>query len=108
MSKYKYEFDFPTFEKGDCYECPLAYTEYNDMYEEWENVCVLGCDSNDCPLEEDKAVLPKVVSREYGIVDYYCPRCGKQQKVTFKTRREGCYCERCGQRLEAFKCTTEN
>lgn len=31
--------------------------------------------------------------------DYYCPVCNKQQKDSFKNRREGCYCERCGQRL---------
>ena len=36
---------------------------------------------------------------EYCPPDYYCPVCGKQQKNTFKNRREGCFCERCGQKL---------
>ena len=31
---------------------------------------------------------------------YYCPVCRKQQKLTYKNMREGCYCERCGQLLE--------
>jgi hypothetical protein len=33
---------------------------------------------------------------------YYCPVCKKQQKDTYKNRREGCYCERCGQKLAPF------
>lgn len=33
-------------------------------------------------------------------VAYYCPVCGKQQKDTSKNVKEGCFCERCGQRLE--------
>lgn len=37
-----------------------------------------------------------------GYERYYCPSCGKQQKVTYKNRHEGCFCERCGQRLAPF------
>ncbi len=33
---------------------------------------------------------------------YYCPVCKKQQKDTYKNKREGCFCERCGQRLAPF------
>ena len=40
----------------------------------------------------------KVVDRNFS-KDCYCPVCGKQQKYNYKTRREGCFCERCGQRL---------
>ena len=46
MSRYKYEFDFKDFEKGDCYECPLSYTEYDDHYEEWNDHCVLRKSGN--------------------------------------------------------------
>lgn len=44
---------------------------------------------------------PVLVRRRDGYIrpDYYCPVCNKQQKDSFKNRREGCYCERCGQRL---------
>ena len=50
--KYKYEFEFEDFEKGDCYGCPLSYQMYNDQYEEWNDVCVFGCGYDECPLEE--------------------------------------------------------
>ena len=50
-------------------------------------------------LEKQIAKPCKAVKREYSHSDYYCPVCGKQQKNTYKTRREGCFCERCGQRL---------
>ena len=52
--KYRYEFELQDFEKGDCYECPLSYTEYDDRYEEWNDHCVLGCHYEECPLEEVK------------------------------------------------------
>ena len=44
---------------------------------------------------------PVLVRRRDGYIrpDYYCPICNKQQKDSFKNRREGCFCERCGQRL---------
>ncbi len=32
-------------------------------------------------------------------VSYFCT-CGKQQKDTFKNRKDGCYCERCGNKLK--------
>ena len=45
--------------------------------------------------------IPVLVRRREGYIrpDYYCPVCNKQQKDSFKNRREGCFCERCGQRL---------
>lgn len=106
--KYKYEFEAPEyFKKGDCCACPLGYDEYDDMYADWNRLCVLGCNYEDCPLKADTGISPKIVEREYYPPKYYCPICGKEQKSTFKTRREGCYCERCGTKLEAFKCITE-
>lgn len=49
----------------------------------------------------EKQVPKKVRIKEYriGYPNYYCPICGKQQKNTCKNRIEGCYCERCGQKL---------
>lgn len=41
----------------------------------------------------------KVKDRKYQ-TDYYCPRCGKQQKLPGAKRLVfGSFCERCGQRL---------
>lgn len=51
--KYRYEFEGVTFQKGDCYECPISYKVYNDQYEEWENLCPVGS-PEECPLEEVK------------------------------------------------------
>ena len=46
-------------------------------------------------------VVVKAVKRsEYFAPDYYCPNCGKQQKDSFKNKKKGCYCERCGQALK--------
>lgn len=43
----------------------------------------------------------KVVDMRDGLyTNYYCPVCGKQQKRSWKNKKEGCYCERCGQRLK--------
>lgn len=38
-------------------------------------------------------------NHKYCRIEYYCPVCGKQQKISYKNRREGCFCERCGQKL---------
>ena len=46
--KYRLEFDFDNFEKGDCSGCPLA--TFNAGY----YLCVLGYAFMDCPLEEVK------------------------------------------------------
>lgn len=43
--------------------------------------------------------IPVLVKDRYCYEDYFCPVCKKQQKDTYKNRREGCYCERCGQKL---------
>lgn len=50
---------------------------------------------------KNKIAIPVLVRRREGYIrpDYYCPICNKQQKDSFKNRREGCFCERCGQRL---------
>lgn len=50
--------------------------------------------------ERDTAKKVKIVSGYYDT--YYCPICGKQQKTSYKNKREGCYCERCGQKLAPF------
>lgn len=43
----------------------------------------------------------KAVAMRDGLyTNYYCPVCGKQQKRSWKNKKEGCYCERCGQRLK--------
>lgn len=42
--RYKFEFEKPDFEKGDCDMCPLAYVD-------WDIHCVLGYFYEDCPLE---------------------------------------------------------
>lgn len=50
---------------------------------------------------EKQVAVPVLVRRREGYIrpDYYCPVCHKQQKDSFKNCREGCFCERCGQRL---------
>lgn len=50
---------------------------------------------------KNKIAVPVLVRRREGYIrpDYFCPVCHKQQKDTFKNYREGCFCERCGQRL---------
>lgn len=51
--KYKFEFEKPDFEKGDCDMCPLAYVDWEAV--DWEEVnCVLFKNYKDCPLEEVK------------------------------------------------------
>ena len=54
MVKYKLEFEMPdSFEKGCCYDCPLAeylvaeYLEFTDEY-----YCILREDWYNCPLEK--------------------------------------------------------
>ena len=51
--------------------------------------------------ERDTAKEVKIININY-CDRYYCPTCGKQQKTSYKNRREGCYCERCGQKLAPF------
>lgn len=48
-----------------------------------------------------QVAIPVLVRRResYFRPDFYCPVCNKQQKDSFKNNREGCFCERCGQRL---------
>lgn len=50
----------------------------------------------------EKQVAVPVLARRYESrtrPNYYCPICNKQQKYSYKNIREGCFCERCGQRL---------
>lgn len=50
---------------------------------------------------EKQVAVPVLSRRREGYLrpDYYCPVCHKQQKDSYKNEREGCFCERCGQRL---------
>lgn len=49
--KYRYEFEIDEdFVKGHCYNCPLAYVDYNDR--DWNPICVLQCRYDECPLEK--------------------------------------------------------
>lgn len=50
MAKYKLTIE-GSFEKGDCYSCPISYASY-DVYSEQAPVCVLFEESSNCPLEE--------------------------------------------------------
>ena len=54
--KYRYEFYMPDFfEVGFCDICPLAYLEDGeDEYGDWDVKihCVLGCNYEECPLQE--------------------------------------------------------
>lgn len=51
--KYKFEFENPDFEKGNCDICPLAYVDWGAV--DWnESHCVLYSNYKDCPLEEVK------------------------------------------------------
>lgn len=43
-------------------------------------------------------VIVKSGKQMHHPVSYFCI-CGKQQKDTFKNRKDGCYCERCGNKL---------
>lgn len=57
----------------------------------------------DIAIEAIKKQIPKKIeieNIEYQFPKYWCPLCKKQQKATFKNRRKGCYCERCGQKLD--------
>lgn len=54
MTKYRYEFELNDFEKGDCDKCHLSYQEYYNRYECWDDICVLGYNYDECPLEEVK------------------------------------------------------
>lgn len=48
---------------------------------------------------EKQIPKPVLVKDRTCYKDYFCPVCKKQQKVTYKNKREGCYCERCGQKV---------
>lgn len=50
---------------------------------------------------EKQIAIPVIVRRRerHSRSDYFCPVCNKQQKYSYKNLREGCFCERCGQRL---------
>ena len=50
-------------------------------------------------LEKRIAVPVIVQRRENRLAKFYCPTCKKQQHNSYKNRRVGCFCERCGQRL---------
>ena len=52
MTKYRYEFETPLlFIKGYCQECPLSYVD-TDGYGDDMDVCVLGYNYEECPLQK--------------------------------------------------------
>lgn len=54
--KYKFEFEAPeNFEgEGDCWDCLLATENFGMFDGGYDKQCVLGVNSNECPLEELK------------------------------------------------------
>lgn len=50
-------------------------------------------------MKRDEPIAVRVETYEYRPNKYFCPVCGKQQKQSHKNFREGCFCERCGQKL---------
>ncbi len=76
--KYKYEFESNDFKRGDCNECPISYSAYNDQQEEWEHLCPVGSPQS-CPLEEVKEELTltdfvdaTIVNVRSNMCDNYC------------------------------------
>lgn len=53
--------------------------------------------------ERNTPILPEIREREHRTAQYFCPVCKKQQKFSWKNRDKGCFCERCGQMLKAFR-----
>lgn len=62
--KYKYEFEADeNFEKGCCYDCPIAYTDWSDP--DTPIICPIGSSYDECPLElveEEDIVVDKRLS----------------------------------------------
>ena len=54
-------------------------------------------------IEAIRRQIPRVVTTQsfsgYSAIEFHCPVCDKRQNNTRRNRREGCFCERCGQRL---------
>ncbi|MDO4800920.1 MAG: hypothetical protein Q4A15_02020 [Prevotellaceae bacterium] len=37
------------FIKGNCYDCPFAYHQFNERYDSYDDICVITL--GECPLE---------------------------------------------------------
>lgn len=89
---------------GECYNGDLFTLDWED--DEYEMVMQSKEEKRRIKELYERDYKKKVEIRNnnsgYGHNRYYCPSCGKQQKDTYKNRREGCFCERCGQRLAPF------
>lgn len=75
----------------------LEYIRYCNEYK--------GCAESialDMAIKSMEKQIPKpvLVKDKTYYKDYFCPVCKKQQKDTRKNKREGCYCERCGQKVD--------
>ena len=89
----------------------------NKYQEAWKKICnyiyeecfeadlqEFNNESGKCIQELVDKATPKKVNCFYKVnFRFYCPSCGKQQRNTYKNRREGCYCERCGQLIAPFE-----
>lgn len=68
----------------------------------------MGCDICYTSIPLAVSALEKQIPKKIKAIEipqrpgtsYYCPVCNKQQKHTYKNRQEGCFCERCGQKLD--------
>ena len=60
--RYKFEFEEPDFEKGDCDMCPLTYVDWEAI--DWDEPrCVFHSNYKDFPLEEVKEDEGDIYSR---------------------------------------------
>lgn len=72
-----------------------TYESLNDM-----NKAVYDANLVAIKALEKRISKPVLVKDKTYYKDYFCPVCKKQQKDTRKNKREGCYCERCGQKVD--------
>jgi hypothetical protein len=75
-----------------------AARSVNFIYDPSENGEAIGI-----AIEALRRQIPRPVSTQsfggYSTIEFRCPVCDKRQNGTRKNRLEGCFCERCGQRL---------
>ena len=87
-----------------CAEC-LNGDGFSSIYDEDEDDCKMVIyDQEEIEYIQDLYKRDKAVNVKIANGKYYCPSCIKQQKHSYKNRLEGCFCERCGQRLAPFDC----
>ena len=71
------------------------YEEGHLTYIETAVVDAIAALKKQIPME-----VKRVSRRGYRRDDYYCPKCGKEQRRrTVHRHEEGWFCERCGQKL---------